>query len=186
MARPSRTTAPLAVAADIEEEMMSKDELLPVTQEDRESAATLYRPGATWIEKILSGSEDKTCEVQAFARHRLASLEQADQQPAISPDVLAQAGEALALYDDALEIMFDGPDQRDEAVAYNHWKKAREKAAVVTGSLAIAEPAIRADERERVLAEVASHLSACQYDPAPYTCLKTRMAAIRKAGERVR
>lgn len=71
-----------------------KDELLPVTQEDREAAAALAEfthalagdEGVKRVQELmLNGGADKMAHVQAFARHRLNT------RPAQGHDALVEA-----------------------------------------------------------------------------------------------
>jgi hypothetical protein len=56
--------------------MTTKEEMVPVTQEDRDAAADHARASGNWLldwDAIRRGEMDETVFVQAFARHRLSS-----------------------------------------------------------------------------------------------------------------
>ena len=75
--------------------MTDEPKPLPVSQADREAAASTYRPAATWIDKILAGDEDCSHEVQSYARHRIAHTRQLEADKA----KLREALEAFAATD---------------------------------------------------------------------------------------
>lgn len=58
----------------------------------------------------------------------ISSLSHLPQQPA-APDLV----EAAKLYDDALDIMFDGPDESDRDMARTKWRLARQAALAQRG-----------------------------------------------------
>lgn len=74
--------------------------------------------------------------------------------------------------------------QADKDRASELFRDQRTKLSVKFTLGADPEPLLDALARHRVaaIAEtlklVEQHLSACQYDPAPYTCLKTRLRAL--------
>jgi len=76
---------------------MADNELLPetITDDDREAAARLegFKPGDIGWDNYISGYHDRSANVVAFARHRLATTDNAELVGALRP--FAEAAENI-------------------------------------------------------------------------------------------